>query len=144
MINEIRAIIDEQMSDYGLSELKIGTVISEKPLKIKINDKIILRQSQLLLTEEVLEKKIKLIHKHDAVTGTFIVKQQNEIDPLHLVRGNTEKELHQECIIQEGLKSGDKVIMISAEKNQKFIVLSKIRQKKSVLIDAITSQWRWS
>lgn len=144
MIKQIRNIIDEQMQAYGLSELKIGTVISTSPLKIKISDRITLSQEQLLLTEEVLEKKIKLIHKHNAQTGTFVVKQQTESDSLHLVKGNTENELHPFCIIQEGLKVNDKVIIISAEKNQKFIVLSKVREKKSVLIDGITSEWSWS
>lgn len=168
MIEVMRKIIDEQMNSFGLSDLKIGTVVSEKPLKIRLNDRITLNENQILLTEFVLEKALKLIHKHGVENVTMGSNTHT-----HVVNGNTQtagKEPHEhgvniitseyshshsldltirdnlgaKIIIQEGLKTNDKVIMMSAEKGQKYIVLSKVRDKKKVLIDCIKGNWDWS
>lgn len=144
LLKVIQKIVDRQMKAFGLSDLKLGTVENENPLKIKLNDRITLEKSQILLTEFVLEKAIKLKHNHEAKTGVFVVKDKDESDPLNLVRGNTEDELSSYLIIQEGLHTGDKVIMISLEREQKYIVLSKLRDEQKVLIDAITGSWKWS
>lgn len=168
MIEVMRKIIDEQMGSYGLSDLKIGTVVSESPLKIRLNDRITLNENQILLTEFVLEKALKLIHKHGVEsvnmgsnTHTHSVSGNTEVsDPeqhKHAVNLNTSSYSHShsldltikdnlgsKIIIQEGLKTNDKVIMMSAEKGQKYIVLSKLRDKKKVLIDCITGNWDWS
>lgn len=168
MIEVIRNIIDEQIADFGLAELKLGTVVKVNPLEIKISDRIVLSEKQLLLTEQVLEKKIKLEHTHSideavvsssshshSVSGNTasagddahthgVDIQTSSSSHSHSISGGTSKQLHGECIIQEGLMVSDKVIMMSVEKNQKFVVLSKVRDKKSVLIDGITSRWEWS
>ena len=87
MIEVIRNIIDEQMNSYGLSDLAIGTVVSISPLKIKLTDRIILNENQILLTEFVLEKSLKLIHKH-GVENVKISKYTHT----HKVEGTTKKE----------------------------------------------------
>ncbi|MGP1598974.1 DUF2577 domain-containing protein [Peptoanaerobacter stomatis] len=166
MIEVIRNIIDEQMNSYGLSDLAIGTVVSINPLKIKLTDRITLNENQILLTEFVLEKSLKLIHKH----GIESVKISSYTHS-HKIDGATEKaqehthsldlitktdthshkaditikdNLGEKIIIQEGLKNGDKVIMLKTEQGQKYVVLSKVRDKKSVIIDCISGSWDWS
>nr|DAY21016.1 MAG TPA: Protein of unknown function (DUF2577) [Caudoviricetes sp.] len=166
MIEVIRNIIDEQMNSYGLSDLAIGTVVSENPLKIKLTDRITLNENQILLTEFVLEKSLKLIHKH----GIENVKISSYTHS-HKIEGATEKaqehthsldlstktdtyshkaditikdNLGAKIIIQEGLKNSDKVIMLKTEQGQKYVVLSKVRDKKSVIIDCISGSWDWS
>ena len=166
MIEVIRNIIDEQMISFGLTDLAIGTVVSISPLKIKHTDRITINENQILLTEFVLEKSLKLIHKH-GVKGVKISKYTHT----HKVEGATKKEqehlhgidlktkpdehshdaeitikdnLGAKIIIQEGLKNGDKVIMLKTEQGQKYVVLSKVRDKKSVIIDCISGSWDWS
>lgn len=166
MIEVIRNIIDEQMNSYGLSDLEIGTVVSINPLKIKLTDRITLNENQILLTEYVLEKSLKLIHKH----GIENVKISSYTHS-HKIEGATEKaqehthsldlstktdtyshkaditikdNLGAKIIIQEGLKNSDKVIMLKTEQGQKYVVLSKVRDKKSVIIDCISGSWDWS
>ena len=87
MIEVIRNIIDEQMNAYGLTDLAIGTVVSKGPLKIKLTDRITLNENQILLTEYVLEKSLKLIHKH-GVEDVKISKYTHS----HKVEGATKKE----------------------------------------------------
>ena len=38
----------------------------------------------------------------------------------------------------------EKIKQINDIEGQKYIVLSKVREKKAVLIDAITGSWNWS
>ena len=166
MIEVIRNIIDEQMNSYGLSDLAIGTVVSISPLKIKLTDRITLNENQILLTEFVLEKSLKLIHKHGVedvkissythshkVEGATLKEKEHN----HKIDLNTETDTHShkaeitikdnlgaKIIIQEGLKNGDKVIMMRTEQGQKYVVLSKVRDKKSVIIDCISGTWDWS
>ena len=166
MIEVIRNIIDEQMISFGLTDLAIGTVVSISPLKIKLTDRITLNENQILLTEFVLEKSLKLIHKHGVkdvkiskythshkVEGTTKKEQEH----LHGIDLNTKLDIHShdaeitikdnlgaKIIIQEGLKKGDKVIMLKTEQGQKYVVLSKVRDKESVIIDCISGSWDWS
>lgn len=166
MIEVIRNIIDEQMNAYGLTDLAIGTVVSISPLKIKLTDRITLNENQILLTEFVLEKSLKLIHKHDvedvkisSYTHSHKVEgaTQKEKEHSHKIDLNTMTDTHShdaeitikdnlgaKIIIQEGLKNGDKVIMMRTEQGQKYVVLSKVRDKKSVIIDCISGSWDWS
>ena len=166
MIEVIRNIIDEQMNSYGLSDLAIGTVVSISPLKIKLTDRIILNENQILLTEFVLEKSLKLIHKHGVedvkiskYTHTHKVEgtTKKEQEHLHGIDLKTKPDIHShdvevtikdnlgaKIIIQEGLKNSDKVIMLKTEQGQKYVVLSKVRDKKSVIIDCISGSWDWS
>ena len=166
MIEVIRNIIDEQMNAYGLTDLAIGTVVSISPLKIKLTDRITLNENQILLTEFILEKSLKLIHKH-GVEDVKISKYRHthkvegatmkEQEHLHGIDLNTKPDVHShnaeitikdnlgaKIIIQEGLKNGDKVIMMRTEQGQKYVVLSKLRDKKSVIIDCISGTWDWS
>lgn len=166
MIEVIRNIIDEQMNAYGLTDLAIGTVVSISPLKIKLTDRITLNENQILLTEFVLEKSLKLIHKHGVedvkiskYTHTHKVEgaTKKEQEHLHGIDLNTKPDTHShkaeitikdnlgaKIIIQEGLKNGDKVIMMRTEQGQKYVVLSKVRDKKAVIIDCISGSWDWS
>lgn len=166
MIEAIRKIIDEQMNSFGLSDLKIGTVVSESPLRIRLNERIILNENQILLTEFVLEKSLKLIHKHGVENVSIsqsthshkvVGSTKSAKEHIHLIDLQTQENTHShnasitikdnlgaKIIIQEGLKVNDKVIMVSAEKGQKYIVLSKVRDKKKVLIDCISGTWNWS
>ena len=91
-------------------------------------------------------------HSHKVEGATQKEKEHN-----HKIDLNTKTDTHShkaeitikdnlgaKIIIQEGLKNGDKVIMMRTEQGQKYVVLSKIRDKKSVIIDCISGTWDWS
>ena len=94
----------------------------------------------------------KYTHTHK-VEGTTKKEQEH----LHGIDLKTKPDIHShdaeitikdnlgaKIIIQEGLKNSDKVIMLKTEQGQKYVVLSKVRDKKSVIIDCISGSWDWS
>ena len=119
----LNQMIDENRSASQPSELKIGTVTSEDPLEITINTAMApLRAGVLILTEPVIEKKIPILqHTHggqvqaDLLQSSIICQENSEGLP---VEGGY-------IILNEGLKSGDKVVLMRVQNGQKFIVLSR-------------------
>ena len=135
----LKKIIDESLESYGMTEYELGTVTSDSPLKIKTSDRIILEADQLLLMEQVIEKVIKINHNHMVSGSTGSADGHS-----HSVNITSQNKLAQEIIITEGLKTNDKVILISVEKGQKYIVLSKIRDCNKISIDGNSGAWSLS
>lgn len=78
-------------------DLRIGTVESVKPLKIRLNQKIILTEPFLKLSRNVKDYDTKMVI--DGITKN--VK------------------------ILNGLKKGENVLMISYQKGQKYLILER-------------------
>lgn len=71
MIDILHQITESSMQGYGLSDLAIGTVTSEKPLEVKIRENMApIPEAALLLTAAVIEKKIPVL-KHEHITAGF-------------------------------------------------------------------------
>ena len=141
LVKAMRSLVASQINSYGLTEYRIGEVVKESPLEIKISDRITLNESKLILTEQVLLKQLDLTHVHEILGDT-----ENAGGPAmhtHAVDFDSQKSLTTLITITEGLKVGDFVHLLSVMKGQKFIVLSKVRDKKSVVINK-EDQWKWS
>lgn len=110
-----------------------GTVISEKPLKIKAenDDKLILQGVRLIIPEWLTD------HKYPA----YIETDGYETSPMTEVEDST-PFVHQTCatcghkcpehqykkdwiIIKNHLKEGDKVIMLEAARSEVFLVIDR-------------------
>lgn len=121
LLRVIQKINKNQMGAIDSCDYVIGTVVGINPLKVQISDRIILEEDMLLLTETVVEKKLNLKHTHPSV-GTA---------------------LETIIVIQEAIKIGDKLHLLKVSGGQLFIVLSKLRDKKSVVITK-DNQWNWT
>lgn len=137
-VRALRGVVGSQLASYNLTEYRIGEVISDAPLEIKISDRITLNESKLILTEQVLDKKLDLTHVHQVLGSTEVINAHQ-----HPIDFDSQKALTTLITITEGLKAGDFVHMLSVMRGQKFIVLSKIRDKKKVVIDR-NDNWKWS
>lgn len=123
LIDMLQVAMDNHQKATQPADLKIGTVTSEDPLEITINTAMApLRAGVLILTEPVIEKKIPVLqHTHggqvpaDLLQGSIICQENSEGLP---VEGGY-------IILNEGLKSGDKVVLMRVQNGQKFIVLSR-------------------
>lgn len=132
-----------------------GTVTSEDPLKITIDDTMQeLERQSLILTEPVVEKKIPILdhnhwintlsHTHTCPTGgtSAALTGRYRTEPYSLVSENfdsTEQAQNIICyengeplpiedgyiILNRKLEKGDKVLMLSVSSGQLFIVLSR-------------------
>ena len=140
-VKAMRSVINSQLSSYGLTEYRIGEVVKESPLEIKISDRITLNESKLILTEQVLLKRLDLTHVHQILGDTE--SAGGPAMHTHAIDFDSQKSLTTLITITEGLKVGDFVHLLSVMKGQKFIVLSKVRDKKSVVINK-EDQWKWS
>lgn len=107
---EIQQIVLNITNSMKLTDYVYGEVTSIEPLKIKVDQKLELTSSIIILTSSVIEKKINISHTHGYSEGTT----------------NAESPDLSEFVIVEGLIVGDKVIMLRVENGQKFIVLSKL------------------
>ena len=95
-INAVKA--QKPMSVY------YGVVLSVSPLKVKVDQKMILTSAQLLLTDMVQDITTQ-IHK------------PNELPTSADTR-----------VIKLGLSAGDKVILLRCVGGQKYIIFSKVRE----------------
>lgn len=92
-----RRIKDQRTNPRELSDLIFGAVISVSPLKIRVDSGLELSGAQLILSEMVKRKEIKVTV--DDKTGTGVVF--------------------------EALKTGERVKMLRVSKGQKYYVLER-------------------
>lgn len=71
LVDVLHQISEDAMRSYGLADLAVGTVISEKPLEVKVReDMAALPEETLWLTAAVIEKKIPVL-EHTHITAGF-------------------------------------------------------------------------
>lgn len=100
-----------------------GEVVSASPLKINVEQKMILGEKQLILARNVTDFKTKITagniknyyYTGDVNSGTAPVSPSH----VHAV-GTIEVTVH------NGLAVGDKVIILRQQEGQKFIVVDRI------------------
>ena len=98
-----------------------GTVISENPLKIKVEQRLILSANQLILTRSVTDYKTEVtvdwISEETGRTGTD--SRNDFYSHSHGIKGR------KEIIIHNGLKVNDGVILARMQGGQKYLVIDK-------------------
>lgn len=102
------------------SEIRYGTVIKEKPLEIRIDQKIVLNDSHLILTRNVTE------HEIEATVDFYTEKRAGgtlyEAYELHDHHISGRKKF----LIHNGLKNGEKVLLIREQGGKKYIVIDRV------------------
>lgn len=100
-----------------------GEVISASPLKIKVEQKMILGEKQLVLSRNVTDFKTKITAGNTQnyyYTGG-VNSGTAPVSPPHIHAVGTI-----EITVHNGLAVGDEVILARQQKGQKFIVLDRI------------------
>lgn len=101
-----------------------GEVISAAPLKINVEQKMILGEKQLILSRNVTDFKTSISGgniKDYYYTGSTTDSGTAPVSPSHVhAVGKIEVTVH------NGLVVGDEVILIRQQEGQKFIVLDRI------------------
>lgn len=143
LLETIQQIVDAQMGAYGLADYRLGIISKSSPLEIKISDQVTIyeERGQILLTEQVLKKQLDLTHVHQVLGDT-----ESAAGPAmhtHHIDWDSQKSLTTLITITEGLDAGDPVLLLQVSRNQLYIVLSKVRDKKSVIINK-DDKWAWS
>lgn len=101
-----------------------GEVKSVNPLKINVEQKMILGKAQLVLARNVTEHKVSITAgniKDYYYKGSAPDKETLPVSPSHVhAVGEMEITIHND------LKVGDEVILIRQQEGQKFVVIDRI------------------
>lgn len=152
LLDMLVQISDQSQSANQPTDLEFGTVTAVGPLEItRDSQQAPLKESVLVLTESVIEKKIPILsHKH--YTSTLTHSHGGQVQPdltgsyiseTSLVSAGYNSALQSEDIIcyengeplpvEDGyiilnkkLEVGDRVVLMKVQKGQRFIVLSRV------------------
>lgn len=99
-----------------------GEVLSKAPLKINVEQKMILGESQLILTRNVTDYMTTVTVQWTTNEGVLSPDGETVASPQHVheVAGTKNFLMH------NGLEAGDEVILIRQQEGQKFIVADRI------------------
>ena len=101
----IKGCINQVMAQAEFADIELGEVVNIKPLKIKLSDRLILNQNQLMLTDAVTLKTVNLTHKHEDGEDTALTSP---------------------IIVRDGLKKGEKVLLLKAKQGQTYVIISRV------------------
>lgn len=113
--NEIVKLLKKSSIDAVNSKNPVnivnGEVTSSKPLKVKINSKLILDEEDILLTKHLTDYKTELdiSFSFTSHTETHNVKTKADV------------------IVKNSLKINDKIVLISYPGGQKYIIIGVIK-----------------
>ncbi|RXI46260.1 hypothetical protein DP145_06690 [Clostridium tetani] len=80
-----------------------GEVLSIEDFKIKVDQKLILDKDFFIIPESLIKYEVDLKHNHDS-NNTALGK----------------------LVIREGLKQGDKVLLLRVQGGQQYVILDKV------------------
>ena len=101
LIKQIKQAAIDAVNAAGPAGFFVGKVLSTSPLKVKVDQKLILGKEQLTLSEAVIDHEVSVT-----------VDWDNE-------KGNKTMKVH------NALKIGDKIILARVQGGQTYIILSK-------------------
>jgi hypothetical protein len=88
-------------------EITLGEVVSIDKFEVKIEQKLILPKEFFIVPESLTRYEIDLTHSHSTHEGS------------------TSNSLNK-VVIREGLKQGDKLLLLRVQGGQKYVILDKV------------------
>ena len=109
-----------------LTDLAVGTVETISPLSIRLDvSQAALMEPVIYLTASVVEKKLSTLKHRHTYGGTS--RTSYELSEVFVTENGEPLPYDEEGItLNRGLAVGDKVLLLSVQKGQKYIVLSRL------------------
>ena len=124
LVETLKRAAVEAMEAKKPVNVYFGEVVSAAPLKINVEQKMVLGEKQLILSRNVTNFKTSITGgniKNYYYTGSTTDSGTAPVSPSHVhAVGKIEITVH------DGLVVGDEVILIRQQEGQKFIVLDRI------------------
>lgn len=124
LVETLKRAAVEAMEAKKPVNVYFGEVVSAAPLKINVEQKMVLGKKQLILSRNVTNFKTSITGgniKNYYYTGSTTDSGTAPVSPSHVhAVGKIEITVH------NGLVVGDEVILIRQQEGQKFIVLDRI------------------
>lgn len=125
-------------------EVCFGSVISTSPLKIQVEQKLTLNEEQLVLTKAVTDHWVDIEVNHFTVNDDFMIPDHTHrifdtytgggscdmgnLDTTHKHGYKGRKKI----MIYNGLRVGEKVLLIRFDKGQRFVVLDRVCEHTAI------------
>lgn len=144
LVKVLQELIKQSIDVNKFSDIAYGEVVSDEPVKIKLNDIITLEPENIILTNAVVDHEIDVTiswytenvkipgvdnHTHNTGVATDgkwtgkanVVKSEN-IDSEHRHEIKNKKKM----IVHNKLKVGEKVLLLKAYGGQKYVVWDRL------------------
>ncbi len=124
LLKEIKKAALEAVDAKKPAEVCFGRVISESPLQISVEQKMVLGEAQLVLCRDVTEYKIEITG--DNVKDYYYIGTKQDtptapVSPLHVhAVGRIEITVH------NGLAVGEDVLLLRMQGGQKYVVVDRL------------------
>lgn len=118
-LENIQGIVLGILNAQKLSTIVYGTVESISPLKVQVDQKLLLEQEQLKLTRAVMDYEVDMTVDH--VTEN----RAGGSGDAEFASHNHEYKGKKKFLIHNGLVVGDKVTMIRAHGGQQYLIIDK-------------------
>lgn len=130
MLESIKKAALETVENSKPSGVYYGTVISASPLKINVEQKMVLEKAQLVLSRNVTEHNIEMTVQH---LTEYETAHTHAIQDTYTGGGSSSPTSHRHAysgrktfIVHNGLVVGDKVILLREQGGQKFVVWDRV------------------
>lgn len=118
-LTEIQRIVLGVLNAQKLSTIVYGTVESISPLKVQVDQKLLLEQEQLKLTRAVMDYEVEMTVDH------ITENRAGGSGDAEFASHNHEYKGKKKFLIHNGLVVGDKVTMIRAHGGQQYLIIDK-------------------
>lgn len=129
MINAIKELVENLLERKKLSKLEFGTVESVSPLKIRIDQKHLLEEEDLILSHLVKDYYVDITVQHstDSIYGSWNTAHAHPDAGNNTIPTDHEHEYigRKKILIHNALLKGEKVVMIRQEGGQLYYVLDR-------------------
>lgn len=120
LINTIKQISNEAMEASQPSDFYFGKVISTSPLKIMIDQKLILGSAHLVLTRNVTDYKVNVSVDWNTDTKSGGSGDSSFASHYHDIKGKKSMTIHNALVV------GDNVILVKKKGGQKYLVYDRM------------------
>ena len=120
LLNLIKRAAVEAVNANDPMRVWIGTVETEKPLGIRIDQQTVLTEDYLLLARDVTDYVVEMEVDHQTEKMSGGAKDPSFQSHLHQYKGIKPFK------VLNALKKGEKVIIVSVQGGQQFVVLDRL------------------
>lgn len=119
IIRAIRKSVLDSLNTQKLTNIVYGTVESIAPLKIRVDQKLLLEQEQLKFTRAVMDYEVDMTVDH------LTQERAGGSGDAAYASHNHEYKGRKKFLIHNGLIVGDRVTMIRAHGGQQYLIIDK-------------------
>lgn len=120
LVKLIKKVAVEAVKASKPADMIFGKVISTSPLKIKVDQKLILTSAQLALTRSVTDYRLSVTVDHKTESTSGGINADSFAAHSHDVKGKKEITVH------NALEVGEEVVLMQLSGGQKYIVIDRI------------------